>query len=103
VKRKIECWYNGYEVGCRPGKSGTLLFNPWSIATYLTRYQKFPDDIEPQAYWLETSNSRVIGDYGRKFYLSIQKDLVQLMQRKTIVVQLDERTVFSDLDLHDLT
>jgi hypothetical protein len=105
VKEKIESWYNGYEVGCGlHGSQGTLLFNPWSIATYLSRYQKFPQHhLEPQGYWLETSNSRVIGDYGRKFYLAIEKDLVQLIQKKTILVDLDERTVFNDLDLHDLS
>jgi hypothetical protein len=103
VTQQIQRWYNGYEVGCNPNnKRGVLLYNPWSIAKYLARYQKFPDYTEPQAYWLQTGDSSVIGDYGRKFFSQIESELVKLIQKNKIVVRIDERTVFSDLERHNV-
>jgi hypothetical protein len=98
-QRLIKQWYNGYKIG------NTLLHNPWSIAKYLTDAQK-DSTRQPIPYWLQIGNSSLIGEFGRMYYPYITKDLTQLLKNSLetsgstseVMVFIDERTVFSDLD-----
>jgi hypothetical protein len=98
-QQRIKQWYNGYRIG------NTLLHNPWSIAKYLTDAQDDPTNV-PIPYWLQVGDSSLIGEFGRRYYPYIEEDLTQLLKNSLdvtnnpseVVVFIDERTVFSDLD-----
>jgi hypothetical protein len=98
-QQNIKKWYNGYKIG------KTLLHNPWSIARYLTHVKNDPGS-PPAPYWLQVGDGSLIGEFGRTYYPYIEKDLIQLLKNSQenienppeVIVFIDERTVFSDLD-----
>jgi hypothetical protein len=103
-QQNIKKWYNGYKIG------KTLLHNPWSIARYLTHVQNDPGS-PPAPYWLQVGDGSLIGEFGRQYYYRIEKELIQLLKNsettqeenvQPVIVGIDERTMFSDLDKRNL-
>ena len=87
---KMRDWYNGY----RFGSDGTFVYNPWSILKCLQESFKL------QAYWVNTSSNRLVGDVLLNAEAEVKADLERLLMGKTIDITFDENIVFKDLSFN---
>ena len=81
----VRDWYDGFTFGNR-----TDIYNPWSIINYLGE-QRF------SAYWVDSSSNRLVGKLIRE---GNQEKMIMedLLDGKSIGVEVDEQIVFSELD-----
>ena len=85
---ELRFWYDGFTVGRE-----TQIYNPWSVTNYL-----FRKDMPPEAYWLQSGGINLIDHLIRKGSAPLHENLQKLLQGETIVVQVCEDLVFTDLD-----
>lgn len=81
----IKEWYNGYRIG------DTVLYNPWSIVSYL-RDKKIGE------YWNETGCETLIKDLMIiKSSIALKKNLKKLIGGESISVSINNHVAFNDL------
>ena len=86
---EIKKWYNGYKFG----KSENI-YNPWSILSYITEYQ---DGFK--TFWSNTSANELIKDeIKKKDAGSIREEMLKLINNNTVIKDIEENFIFSDLD-----
>ncbi|WP_234023971.1 AAA family ATPase [Sorangium cellulosum] len=85
----IRTWYNGYDFG------GALIYNPWSILSFLEGNEK-----EPLPFWLGTSSNELIQKVLEEHAVTLQPALQVLMEGGEIERVLEENVALSDL-AHD--
>ncbi len=78
-------WYNGYLIGT------TLLYNPWSVISYLYR------NCKPDVYWNASGEDSVLGRSLLASTSTIREKLCLLLENDSVEVSIDEGTVFADL------
>ena len=82
----VRDWYDGFTFGNR-----TDIYNPWSIINYLGE-QRF------STYWVDSSSNRLVGKLIREGNQEIKMIMEDLLDGKSIGVEMDEQIVFSELD-----
>lgn len=82
----VRDWYDGFTFGNR-----TDIYNPWSIINYLGE-QRF------STYWVDSSSNRLVGKLIREGNQEIKMIMEDLLDGKSIGVEVDEQIVFSELD-----
>lgn len=86
---KIKNWYNGYKFGKTEG-----IYNPWSILNYVLH----PED-GFKTFWTNTSTNELIkNEIKKKESNNIRKEILKLINNETIIKDLEENFVFTDLD-----
>ena len=85
--------YNGYQVG------GHILYNPFSIVSFVSKAVLRPDKIEEalRPYWIHTGGTHLIADLLRNNLLDLSEDLTTLIQGGTITTLIDEEVRFNPL------
>ena len=83
-KEKVKKWYNGYNF------AGTEIYNPWSILNVL-------DSKRIQPYWGNTGGTSLLEVMLKNAEGDVKKDLEDLMQGKTIEINLNGNIVYSDI------
>lgn len=78
-------WYNGYRI------SNTLLYNPWSVISYL--YRNFKADV----YWNASGEDSTLGRSLLNSGFDMQSHLVTLLKKEPLQVGIDDQTVFAEL------
>lgn len=87
-KIAAKTWYNGYLFG------NTTIYNPWSILSCLDKKGKF------EAYWVHTSNNDIIKEVLLEFKPEVQSKIIELMQGKKIIAEIDSSVAFDELANH---
>ena len=82
----VRDWYDGFTFGNR-----TDIYNPWSIINYLGE-QRF------STYWVDSSSNRLVGKLIREGNQEIKMIMEDLLDGKSIGMEVDEQIVFSELD-----
>ena len=85
-EKDVKDWYDGFTFGNR-----TDIYNPWSIINYLGE-QRF------STYWVDSSSNRLVGKLIREGNQEIKMIMEDLLDGKSIGVEVDEQIVFSELD-----
>ena len=83
-KEEVKKWYDGYSF------AGTEIYNPWSILNVLKRHE-----IKP--YWVNTGGTSLLEVMLKNAEGDVKKDLEDLMQGKTIEINLNENIVYSEI------
>ena len=86
-KEEVKHWYDGFTFG-----SLTDIYNPWSIINYLDKKQFRP-------YWANTSSNSLVGKLIKEGSPDIKKSMEDLMEGKSLTVEIDEQIVFNQLDM----
>jgi len=81
----IRTWYNGYQI------KNTPLYNPWSIAKYVTEREFKP-------YWVNTSNNFIVKKLIACSGESVKEKFELLMQDQAITVDIDEHCVLPGIE-----
>lgn len=84
-KDTVRKWYDGFTFG-----SITDVYNPWSILNFLDK-KKF------KTYWANSSSNSLIILQLQQADADIKKQFERLMQGESIVAEIDEEIVFSQL------
>ncbi len=84
-KDTVRKWYDGFTFG-----SITDIYNPWSILNFLDK-KKF------KTYWANSSSNSLIILQLQQADSDIKKQFERLMQGESIVAEIDEEIVFSQL------
>ena len=84
-KTAVKQWYDGFTFG-----KVTDIYNPWSILNYL-------DTGRLAAYWANTSSNSLAGKLIREGDKRIKTSFENLMQGKSLRVEIDEQIVYSQL------
>ena len=79
-------WYEGYNFGPQ------ALFNPWSVLYCVY------DQGAPKAFWVNTSSNDIIGSLIKNADNDIRKDLVALMEGKTLSIDADVSLVYPTIN-----
>lgn len=81
---EIKAWYDGYHFG------NTEIYNPWSVLNYFKR--KRLDD-----YWVNTSGNLILQELLQKRTPEQAKELLALLEGKSITTVLYENVAYQDL------
>ncbi|MBS0626777.1 MAG: AAA family ATPase, partial [Verrucomicrobia bacterium] len=82
----VQKWYNGYRIG------QSSLYNPWSITQYIgNKEHTF------QPYWVNVSSNDLIKRLIWSGTKSLKKDMEKLLLGQTIVKDIQDGIIFSDL------
>ncbi len=85
----IKKWYNGYKFG-----KVKHIYNPWSILNYVLHPE---DGFKP--FWTNTSANELIkNEIKKKDADYIRQDILKLINNETIIKDIEENFVFTDLD-----
>lgn len=82
---EIKEWYNGYNF------NGVELYNPWAVAKYIDA------GCIPEAYWVNTSSNGIVGELLRNTGTVQQRNLIALLEGKTITASICEGVIYSDI------
>jgi len=86
---QIKKWYNGYKFGKTED-----IYNPWSILNYALH----PED-GFNTFWTNTSSNELMkSQIKKKDAAYIRQEIMKLINGETIVKDIEENFVFSDLD-----
>ena len=85
-KEKVKEWYDGFIFGKQKN-----IYNPWSIIGYLS-------EKEFAAYWAHTSSNGLVGKLLAHGDERLKKDVENLLDGKSIITNIDDQIVFSNLD-----
>jgi hypothetical protein len=83
---EVQQWYNGYTFGRE------TIYNPWSIINFLASESK-----EPQPYWINTSDNRIVETLLTREGKELQEELEQLVQGESIEKVIEEDIVLKDV------
>ena len=83
-KEEVKKWYDGYSF------AGTEIYNPWSILNCIS-------DNRIQPYWVNTGGTSLLEVMLKNAEGDVKKDLEDLMQGKTIEINLNENIVYSEI------
>ena len=83
-KEEVKQWYDGYSF------AGTEIYNPWSILNVL-------DDKKIQPYWANTGGTALLEVMLKNAEGDVKRDLEDLMQGKTIEINLNPNIVYSEI------
>jgi len=86
MKNDVKLWYDGFTFG-----KVTDIYNPWSIINFI-------DKKKLCTYWANTSTNGLIGKLIRESVPEVKADMEQLIERKTILANIDEQIVFNRLN-----
>ncbi len=101
----VRTWYNGYRLG-QPTHSTspqvddhysfTMIYNPWSLLNFVQNHGTFG------AYWVNTSDNKIIQDLIRKASEDVKKDFELIFAEKSITKIIAEDisfpSVYTDSD-----
>lgn len=85
-QEEVRRWYDGFTFGTH-----TDIYNPWSITNYL-KYKEF------STYWADTSGNQLAGNLIRRGSNELKEALLDLLEGREYVIQLDEQIIFSQLE-----
>lgn len=85
--QNVKCWYDGFRFG-----TCSSIYNPWSITQFLDEKVLAP-------YWANTSSNSLVEKLMREAGTEIKTAVEDLLQNKTICVQMDEQIAFQELDV----
>ncbi|HLP47513.1 MAG TPA: AAA family ATPase [Candidatus Kapabacteria bacterium] len=83
---RVRDWYNGYIFGKE------TIYNPWSIINFLSSERK-----EPEPYWLNTSDNRLVETLLTKEGKELREELEQLVRGEAIEKAIEEDIVLKDV------
>jgi hypothetical protein len=86
----VRSWYNGYLFG------GEVIYNPWSILSYLER-----EDTIPKPYWLGTSSNELVHELLETYALRMEQVFEELLEGRAVETFLDENVVLSELKTNE--
>ncbi len=86
-KEKVKLWYDGFTFG-----NISDIYNPWSIINFL-------DSKRLGLYWANTSSNSLVGKLIREGNADIKKSMEDLIEGKSLAVEIDEQIVFNQLDI----
>lgn len=84
---QVRKWYNGYKYG------DTTVYNPWSVLSYI---RKRKEGFVP--HWINTSSNDLVKILITQGGESVKKELEDLISRKSIRKEVNEDTVFSEIE-----
>lgn len=84
-KEEVRRWYDGFTFGKTEN-----IYNPWSIIHYL-KYRDF------DTYWANTSCNNLVSKLARESSSDIKVMVSELINGKTISIELDEQIIFNQL------
>lgn len=84
-KQEVKRWYDGFFFGNKVD-----IYNPWSIINYL-------DKKKAGVYWANTSSNSLVGKLLREGSKSIKQNFEELMQGRSLQMELDEQIVYNQL------
>ena len=87
---EVRDWYNGYNFG------GRIVYNPWSIINFLGSAAK-----ELKAYWLNTSDNKIVETLLSKGGKELKEELEQLIRGECIEKAIEENIVLKDITLRE--
>jgi len=85
-KEKVKRWYDGFTFGRH-----TDIYNPWSIASFIDKGGKY------DSYWADTSSNELVNALVQQGTSDIKEAVEDLLQGKSIVAEINEKIVFSQL------
>lgn len=85
-KEKVKIWYDGFTFGTQRD-----IYNPWSIINFLDEKRFF-------SYWANTSSNELISRQLQIAGKEIKEQLENLIQGKTITIEMDEQIIFEQLE-----
>ena len=83
---ELRAWYNGYLFG------GEVIYNPWSILSYLKIGK-----IEP--YWINTGSNELLLNLLAQRGMGLSVESEALLRGEAVEARVDENIVLRDLDL----
>lgn len=86
----VRSWYNGYLFG------GEVIYNPWSILSYLER-----EETIPKPYWVGTSSNELVHELLDTYALRMEQVFEDLLEGRAVETFLDENVVLSELKTND--
>ncbi|MBO5144593.1 MAG: AAA family ATPase [Lachnospiraceae bacterium] len=89
-KQGVKRWYDGFTFG-----ACTDIYNPWSITGFINSGAKY------KTYWADTSSNGLVNMLIREGNPEIKKIMEDLIEGKTLRVELDEQIVFDQLAEND--
>lgn len=84
-RQEVKNWYDGFTFGRQKD-----IYNPWSILNYLDKKQI-------GTYWANSSSNSLVGKLIREGSQNLKESFESLLQRKPIIVELDEQIVYDQL------
>ncbi len=84
-KMGVKNWYDGFTIGNHHD-----IYNPWSITNFL-RQKVF------KTYWVNTSSNGMAGSLLQQADKNVKVLFEQLMQGKSIEIEMDDEMIFSQL------
>lgn len=84
---EIKEWYNGYQIGACEG-----IYNPWSVLSCIAN----KGSLAP--YWVNTSDNSLMKQLITQGAEDLKIDIEELLKGGVIEKQVEEGTVFSDLE-----
>ena len=88
-KEEVKHWYDGFRFG-----NCESIYNPWSVIHFL-KFREF------HAYWANTSSNRMIGELIQKAGPEIKIAVEDMLQCRTISVQVEEQIIFNQLEQNE--
>lgn len=85
-KDEVKQWYDGFTMG-----NIRDIYNPWSIINFLSKKKL---DI----YWANTSSNNLVSRLVQEGNAELKVQFERLLQRRSIIAELDEEIVFNQLD-----
>lgn len=85
-KDEVKSWYDGFTMG-----NVRDIYNPWSIINFLSKKKL---DI----YWANTSSNNLVSRLVQEGNAELKVQFERLLQRRSIIAELDEEIVFNQLD-----
>ena len=89
---EVKHWYNGYLFG----EKGHVMYNPWSVLQYVSR------DCVPKAYWVDTSDNRLLKKELYHASDTVKAQFVDLLAgHGTVSVPLNRNLRFAEMGIGD--
>ncbi|MBR6835269.1 MAG: AAA family ATPase, partial [Oscillospiraceae bacterium] len=88
-KDEVKYWYDGFTIGDLKD-----IYNPWSVTNFLGKKILSP-------YWANTSSNKLVSDLLREGDAEMKSDFEHLLCGGTVIKQINEELVYSDLSTDD--
>ena len=95
---KAQKWYDGYSIDKQE------IFCPWDVASYVYAITQpgpdKPEAIEPQSYWNDTGDSRIITEFLPDLSAEDADRMQELLDGKDVKLQVSESLSYKEFDQH---